>query len=74
MTKEREDGARPSGLAGSLRMLAALAVMLLGGVAILLVLDVIPREVFGEIVSKAVASVAILAVVAGAVAFLVRSR
>lgn len=74
MTTERDDNGGRSGLMGALRLLAVLAVLLLGGLAVLMVLDVIPRDTFSEIASKAIASIAIFAAVSGAVALLVRSK
>lgn len=74
MAMEHEDGGGKSGLVGAFRLLAALAVIVLGVIAILLVFDVIPRETFGELASKLVATVAILAAVGGAVALIARSR
>lgn len=52
------------GLKGSLRLLAMLAVLLLGGLTLALVLDLLPRATLADTAVKGLSSLAILAVVA----------
>jgi len=51
------------GLNGSLRLLAMLAVLLLGALALALVLDLLPRATLADTAIKGLSSLAILAVV-----------
>lgn len=59
-------------MAGLLRSMAVLAVLLLAGLGCLFVLDVIPRETLQELSVKGIAIVGILGAAALAVALLVK--
>src|SRR5215470_17367844 len=66
--------ANRSGLAGVLKLIAILAVVLLALLGVLVVLDVIPRDVLGELATKIVLIACIFALASTAPGFLVRSR
>jgi hypothetical protein len=55
---------------GTARIFATLAILVLAGITILVVLDVIPREAFGEVAAKTGMIVGICAVAAVAIGFL----
>lgn len=57
---------------GTLRLLGIIAVSLLGGLALLVVLDVLPRELLQDWAVKLLLVIAILAVVTLVVALLAR--
>lgn len=61
------------GLAGIVKGVAALAVMLISGLAILLVLDLIPREAFSEYLVKSVLVIGIVGLGLVAIVFIARS-
>jgi putative flippase GtrA len=61
-------------MSGFLRMLGVIAVVLLGGLAILVVLGVLPPELLQQWGVKVAAVIGILAVVAFLVALLSRQR
>lgn len=62
------------GITGSLKFLAAIALGAVGVLAILLVLDVLPREVFSLYLVKALSIVGILAAVSASIALLLRAK
>lgn len=66
--------ANRSGLTGVLKLIAILAVVLLALLGVLVVLDVIPRDVLGELATKIVLIACIFALASTALGFLVRSR
>jgi hypothetical protein len=64
---------KPSGIrngSGTARILAMLTILVLAGITILVVLDVIPREAFGEVAAKTGMIVGVCAVSAVAIGFL----
>jgi len=61
-------------MTGILKLMASIAVVLVAGLAVMLVFDVIPPDVFGEAVRKIVLTGAIAALAALALAFISRSR
>jgi hypothetical protein len=66
---------KPSGIrafSGTARVFASLAVLALAGIAILVVLDVIPREAFADVAGKTAMVAGICAVTAVAIGFLSR--
>ena len=63
-----------SGILIVLKLFAVLAIITVGGLAILFVMDVIPKDVFKQDVIKYVTAIGIVAAVSSAVALLVRSR
>lgn len=63
-----------TGLAGTFKFLAVIAVAALGLLAALLLLDVIPREMFREAASKGLGVIAIIAVVSGVIGLIMRSK
>ncbi len=62
------------GLSGSLRLLAILSVLVLAALAILFVLDVIPREQFADAASKVFSLLGIAAVTVLAIGVLFKSN
>ncbi len=59
-------------VAGSARVFATLAVLILATIAILVVLDVIPRSAIAEVSAKTGMVVVICAIAAAAIGFLTR--
>jgi hypothetical protein len=57
---------------GTARIFVSLAILVLAGISILVVLDVIPREAFGEVAARTGMIVGICAVAALAIGFLSR--
>jgi hypothetical protein len=55
---------------GTARILASLTILVLASICVLVVLDVIPREAFGEVAAKTAMIVGICAVSAVAIGFL----
>lgn len=66
--------ANRSGLAGVLKLIAILAVVLLALLGVFVVLDVIPRDVLGELATKIVLVACIFALASAALGLLMRSR
>ncbi len=69
MREQRNGG----GLFGVLKLLLALAVLAIGGLAILFVFDVVPRDLLQDLAMKIAASTVIGLIVVTAVALLSRS-
>ena len=65
---------RTSGLVGVIKLLAASVIVLVAGLALLVVLDVIPGEIFGELTKKAVLVASIVMLASAAIALLMRSK
>jgi hypothetical protein len=63
----------PSGLAGSLKVIAGLAVMALAVLAALFVLEVIPHSIFQELLGKVMLLLLIAALAAAALWVLTRT-
>lgn len=61
-----------SGLAGVFRLLVATLILLVAGLAVLVVLDVIPGDVFGELARKGVLIASIVVLASASIALLVR--
>lgn len=73
--REKEDTRRnPSALMGTLKLIAMIALALVAGLAILLVLDVIPRDAFSELSVKIALVTGIVSAVSCAIALLMRAR
>ena len=66
--------ARASGLVGVIKLLAASVIVLVAGLALLVVLDVIPGEMFGELAEKALLVASIVMLASAAIALLMRSK
>jgi hypothetical protein len=66
--------ARPSGLVGTIKLLAASGIVLVAGLAVLMVLDVIPGQVFGELAEKALLVTSIVMLASAAIALLIRRK
>ena len=66
--------ARSSGLVGVIKLLAASVIVLVAGLALLVVLDVIPGSVFGEFAKKALLVASIVILASAAIALLMRGR
>ena len=64
---------RLSGLAGVIRLITATVVFIVGGLAVLMVLDIIPGEMFGEFAKKGVLIASIVVLASTAIALLMRS-
>lgn len=56
-----EEQKRGSGLMGSIKVIVSLTILLVAGLAVLLVFDVIPEDIFSESVQR----VALLAMIVG---------
>ena len=65
---------RTSGLVGTIKLLLASGIVLVAGLALLVVLEVIPAEVFGVLARKALLVTSIVMLASVAIALLVRSR
>jgi hypothetical protein len=65
--RDQDETASRSGLAGTLKLIAVVAVLLLALLAAGFVLDLVPREVIGDLVTKVV----VLAGIGAATAFLI---
>ena len=65
---------RSSGLVGAIKLLAASVIVLVAGLALLVVLDVIPGSVFGEFAKKALLVASIVILASAAIALLMRSK
>ena len=61
-------------MSGTMKLLAAIGVVIVAGLALLVVFDVISFADFGENVKKLVLISAILALAAGALAFIMGSK
>jgi hypothetical protein len=66
--------ARPSGLVATIKLLAASGIVLVAGLAVLVVLDVIPGQVFGELAEKALLVTSIVMLASAAIALLMRGK
>ena len=64
------DGGESTGLTGFLRMMAALAIALLAGLAALVVLDVVPREMLTQWSVKVILLTGIAALASMAITFI----
>lgn len=65
--RDQDETASRSGLAGTLKLIAVVAVLLLALLAAGFVLDLVPREVIGDLVTKVV----VVAGIGAASAFLI---
>ena len=65
---------RASGLVGTIKLLAVSVIVLVAGLALLVVLDVLPGEVFGELAEKALLVASIVMLASVAIALLMRSK
>jgi len=65
---------RPSRLTGVLRLVGALALVLLALLALLVVFDILPRDVLGELATKILLAACILGLASAGIAFLTHSR
>jgi len=65
---------RTSGLVGTIKLLLASGIVLVAGLALLVVLEVIPGEVFGELAQKALLVTSIIMLASVAIALLIRNR
>lgn len=63
-----------NGLAGTLKLLAVIAVTAIGVLAALMVLDIIPREAFREAAVQGLSIIGIIAAVSGVISLIVRSK
>ncbi|MDH3559687.1 MAG: hypothetical protein OEN52_01875 [Gammaproteobacteria bacterium] len=61
-----------SGLAGVVRLVTASVIFMVAGLAVLMVLDIIPGDVFSEFAKKAVLIASIIVLASAAIALLVR--
>jgi hypothetical protein len=66
-------GTNRSGLAGALKLIGMLAIVLLALLGALVVLDVIPRDALGELATKILLVACIFGLASAALAFLMRS-
>jgi|GEM_PF-4482296 len=67
-----ESQPRSSGLAGSLKVIAGMAIVALAGLASLFVLDVIPHSMFNELAGKILLLVLVIALATAALWVVVR--
>jgi hypothetical protein len=74
MTPDQDRPRNSSGLAGILKFIGILAVLLLAALAILLVLDVVPREMAREAVVKTALVLAIVALSSVVIGLIARGR
>jgi hypothetical protein len=74
MTPDQDQPRNSSGLAGILKFIGILAVLLLAALAILLVLDVVPREMAREAVVKTALVLAIVALSSVVIGLIARGR
>ena len=65
---------RASGLVGVIKLLAVSVIVLVAGLALLVVLEVIPGEVFSELTQKALLIASIVMLASVAVGLLMRSK
>jgi len=65
---------RASGLVGTIKLLIASGIVLVASLALLVVLEVIPRQVFGELAEKALLVTSIVMLASVAIALLMRGR
>ena len=65
---------RASGLVGVIKLLAASVIVLVAGLALLVVLEVIPGEVFSELTQKALLIASIVMLASVAIGLLMRSK
>jgi hypothetical protein len=68
-----ETATRPSKLTGVLRLVGALALALLALLALLVVFDILPRDVLGELATKILLAACILGLATAGIAFLTSS-
>lgn len=61
-----------SGLAGVVKLVTVSVISLVAGLAILMVLDIIPGDVFGEFAKKGVLIASIIVLASAAIALLIR--
>ena len=74
MTSATDEGhIGSSKLSGVLKLVGALALVLLALLALLVVFDVLPRTVLGEFATKILLAACILGLVSAGIAFLTRS-
>jgi hypothetical protein len=71
MADPNQDRGTPA-MAGTLKLLAIVAILVVGILAVLLVADVIPRDVFREALTKGLSILGIVAAVSGAIALIAR--
>ena len=71
---DRNTDAHSSGLAGTIKLIAAGALIALGCLTALFVFDLIPRELLTDVLGKTVAIFGIVAVVTVGIGVLLRSR
>ncbi|MGB5306171.1 MAG: hypothetical protein WBO06_09870 [Gammaproteobacteria bacterium] len=62
-----------SGLFGVAKLIAATVIVLIAGLAVLVLFDVIPGDVFGTFAKKALLTASILLLASAAIALLMRS-
>jgi hypothetical protein len=73
MTDKSDSGqSGTSGLAGVVRLVTATVIVMVAGLAVLMVLDIIPGDVFGELAKKGVLIASIVVLASAAIALLVR--
>jgi hypothetical protein len=63
---------RTSGLAGVVKLVTATLILMVAGLAVLVVLDIIPGEVFSDFAKQAVLIASIIVLASAAIALLVR--
>lgn len=61
-----------SGLAGVVRLVTATLIFIVAGLAVLMVLDIIPGDVFGEFTKKGALIASIIVLASAAIALLMR--
>ncbi len=73
MTEEPDSAPNgTSGLAGVVKLVTASVILLVAGLAVLVVLDIIPGDVFGDFAKKAVLIASIFVLASAAIALLIR--
>lgn len=71
MADHNQGGGTPA-MAGTLKLLAIAAILVVGILAVLLVADVIPRDAFREALTKGLSILGIVAAVSAAIALIAR--
>jgi hypothetical protein len=74
MDSGRDEPSRASGVAGVLKFIGILAVLLLAALGVLFVLDVFPREMLADAAVKSVVILGIVAAASLAIGMLMRAR
>ena len=69
-----QEPASGRGMAGVLKFIGILAVLLLAALGVLFVLDIVPREMLGDAAVKSIVVLGIVAVASVAVGLLARGR